>query len=390
MSGDELALLGHLIGDGCTLPRHSIQYTTNDRGLAETVSEAASRVFGSSVNPRIVRERQWWQVYLPSTRKLARGVRNPITTWLEGMDAFGWRSHEKRIPLRVFQQPSENIAKFLRHLWSTDGCVWLAKSGGGPPRIYYASSSERLARDVQSLLLRIGINSTLRHATTKERGQWHVDVGGMPNTIAFLRRVGALGETRTSAILGRIAESGGANTNQDVIPKQAWSAFVKPAMATAGLTTRSMQQAIGTQYCGSTLYKANLSRERASRVAEAVGSQGLSILAQSDLYWDRIVSIEPDGVEEVYDLTVADHHNFVAEDIVVHNSIEQDADIVSFIYRDEYYNDETERPGEADLVIAKHRNGPIGTIPLAFQAQFPRFLNLAGSYGGDERGEEAA
>ena len=78
------------------------------------------------------------------------------------------------------------------------------------------------------------------------------------------------------------------------------------------------------------------------------------------MYWDRVVSIEPAGVEEVYDLTVEGLHNFVAEDIVVHNSIEQDADVVMFIYRDEYYNRESERLGEADVIVAKHRNGPIG------------------------------
>lgn len=64
-------------------------------------------------------------------------------------------------------------------------------------------------------------------------------------------------------------------------------------------------------------------------------------------------------------------------------SIEQDADIVAFIYRDEYYNpDDTERPGEADLIIAKHRNGPIGKVPLAFQSQFPKFVSLSTSDGG--------
>ena len=153
-----------------------------------------------------------------------------------------------------------------------------------------------------------------------------------------------------------------------------------------------MQAAIGTQYCGSAIYRANLSRDRANRVAAAVGSVELMKLADSDLYWDPIVSIEPDGAEEVYDLTVKDHHNFVADDIVVHNSIEQDADIVSFIYRDEYYNpQDTERPGEADLVIAKHRNGPIGTVPLAFQAQFPKFVNLAsGDSGGYGEQQDAA
>jgi replicative DNA helicase len=93
--------------------------------------------------------------------------------------------------------------------------------------------------------------------------------------------------------------------------------------------------------------------------------------------WDRLASIEPDGVEEVFDLTVDGLHNFVADDLIVHNSIEQDADIVSFIYREDYYDHESERQGEADLIIAKHRNGPIGKVPLVFQDQYPRFVSMS-------------
>ena len=57
-------------------------------------------------------------------------------------------------------------------------------------------------------------------------------------------------------------------------------------------------------------------------------------------------------------------------------SIEQDADIVMFIYRDEVYNPETERPNIADIIIAKHRNGPVGTINLFFQPAQTRFRDL--------------
>ena len=95
-----------------------------------------------------------------------------------------------------------------------------------------------------------------------------------------------------------------------------------------------------------------------------------------DVRWDSVVAIEPDGVEEVYDLTVEGLHNFVAEDIIVHNSIEQDADLVMFIYRDEYYNKESERLGEADMIVAKHRNGPIGEVALTFLPKYPKFANL--------------
>ena len=81
------------------------------------------------------------------------------------------------------------------------------------------------------------------------------------------------------------------------------------------------------------------------------------------------------------DLTVDRLHNFVADDVVVHNSIEQDADLVMFVYRDDYYDKESEREGIADLIIAKHRNGGLGTVELTFQKDFPRFM----SYAGDER-----
>ena len=56
--------------------------------------------------------------------------------------------------------------------------------------------------------------------------------------------------------------------------------------------------------------------------------------------------------------------------------IEQDADLVMFIYRDEYYNRDSERPGEADVIIAKHRNGPIGDVVLTFLSRYPKFANL--------------
>ena len=63
-------------------------------------------------------------------------------------------------------------------------------------------------------------------------------------------------------------------------------------------------------------------------------------------------------------------------------AVEQDADVVIFIYRDDYYNPENSdtpstRPGEADLIIAKNRNGPVGTVVLTFRPEYPRFMNYS-------------
>jgi replicative DNA helicase len=68
----------------------------------------------------------------------------------------------------------------------------------------------------------------------------------------------------------------------------------------------------------------------------------------------------------------------ILSDLRESGAIEQDADLVMFIYRDEYYNQDSERPGEADIIIAKHRNGPVGEIQLTFQREYPRFMNYAG------------
>jgi len=113
-----------------------------------------------------------------------------------------------------------------------------------------------------------------------------------------------------------------------------------------------------------------------SRGAREQGGRGAGETAQSDVYWDEIVAIEPDGETDVYDLTVPQAHNFVANGLVVHNSLEQDSDLVAFIFREEVYNQTEENSGIAELIIGKQRNGPIGTVRLAFIKEFTRFENL--------------
>ncbi|MEZ4396865.1 MAG: replicative DNA helicase [Candidatus Krumholzibacteriia bacterium] len=119
----------------------------------------------------------------------------------------------------------------------------------------------------------------------------------------------------------------------------------------------------------------------ASRMSRA-GQESMVRLTEAtdDLFWDRIVAIEPAGEEEVFDLTVPGPANWLADGIVTHNSgaIEQDADVVMFIYRPEVYDKENEElEGQAELILGKQRNGPTGTVPLFFVKQYTRFENPA-------------
>lgn len=104
----------------------------------------------------------------------------------------------------------------------------------------------------------------------------------------------------------------------------------------------------------------------------------VAVVVQEGLIWDPVVLIsEPGEPQPVYDVEMPRHHNFVANGLLVHNSIEQDADLVMMIYRPEYYDPNTSDRGIAEVIIAKHRNGPTGTVRLLFESQYTQFRNLA-------------
>ncbi|MBI4743680.1 MAG: replicative DNA helicase [Actinobacteria bacterium] len=119
----------------------------------------------------------------------------------------------------------------------------------------------------------------------------------------------------------------------------------------------------------------------ARSIPEPVDNDELRQQASNDLFWDKVVNIVPDGEEEVFDLTVPGPACWLADGIVSHNSgaIEQDADLVVFVYRDEYYRRDSEDKGIAEVIISKHRNGPTGIIRLAFLEHYTKFANLARS-----------
>lgn len=372
----ELGLLGHLIGDGCTLPHHAIQYTTNDESLAKTVADLALEVFGDKIRSRIIKERDWFQVYLAATDRLTHRVHNPVVSWLTDLGVFGLRSFEKRIPDKVFRQPADHIAHFLRHLWSTDGSIHLSHGSGHYVNVYFALSSQLLATDVRRLLLRLGINARIGcyAQTNKGRDQYHVALRGRADIEKFLKEVGALGRLKVQhkASIGQYFGARKLRT-RDFLPVNIWNVAL-PALEAVGVSRAALATALGAR----PHYDHDLGRELAGRVAVIASSEELARLADSDVLWDRIVSIEDGGESDVYDLTVEGVHNFVAADMVLHNSLEQDSDLVLFIYRERFYNDNVaeDRRNIAEILIAKHRNGPTGKIELLFIDEQTKFANL--------------
>ena len=376
---DKVVLLARMLGDGSFVKRQPIRYASIDEQNLGAVTKAAM-VFGVAAVRDDYPAARCTTLRLHAPFPLGHGKRNPIAEWLDELALFGLRSHEKFVPEPIFHVSKRQIALFIRHIWATDGSVTVNKKGQGG-RIYYASTSRRLVDDLSRLLLRFGI-STRTHITKKSgyRDGYTIDVSGVDDQRRFLQEIGVHGGRSVPA--GRLLEiirDKTANTNVDTVPLQVWDR-VKEVMIEKGMTQRGFQAAMGTAYCGSTMWKSAPSRERLGRVAAVLDDADLELMAVNDVLWDSVVSIEPDGVEEVYDATVLGTHNFIANGVAVHNSIEQDADMVILLHRESMYERESPREGEADLIVAKHRNGPTDTITVAFQGHYSRFTNMATNF----------
>ena len=473
-----------------------------------------------------------------------RGSRsNPVTELCVEHGQWGKRSAEKFVPAAIFELGEAQIARFLSVLFGCDGYV---HQSDRISHVGYCTISERLAGDVQHLLLRLGIVSTIRELPRKVyegtgKVAREVRITDQASLKTFCARVGACG--KDAAVERMVERLGGvqARSYGDTLPNGVWDRLVA---AKGDRPWREMSVATGRPANHNWhIGKRSLSRHLLEEIAPWSGDPELTALASSDVWWDEILSIEPIGEQETYDLTVPEHANFVASDLIVHNSalviniaenaavdygkpcalfslemsetelaqrfiasqsklngddlrkgrvrpdrwpkvvkateklassplyiddssdlgildlrakarrlharhelglvivdylqlmraenstdsrveqvgqisrglkmlarelkvpviavsqlsrgvesrpdkkpllsdlresgqIEQDADLVMFIYRDEYYNRDSERPGEADIIIAKHRNGPVGEVVLTFLSRYPKFANM--------------
>ena len=196
-----------------------------------------------------------------ATAVAAPKTRSGAYRWAEQLGILGRKAAEKHVPTEVFALVGADLELFLGRLWSGDGHV------GGPQVPFYATSSEQLARDVQALLVRLGIVSRL-------------------HTKSFKYRYREETELRTGFTVHLIGEDSVQHFADRILP-----------------------HVIGRDD--------DVRRLREHLTAMPAGREAI---ADSDIYWDTVVSIEPRGIQDTYDLTVADDHNFVADGLIVHNS----------------------------------------------------------------------
>ena len=535
MPDHELVLLAALIADG-NLTQNTPRFCHGEgSAILPEVESAAARMglrLSAGSNGTV-------------TISAGRGApSNPLRELFERHGLWGKHSDTKFIPPEVFELSDREIARFLSVLYGCDGHVYVSERLG---QVGYTTISERLARDVQHLLLRLGIVGKIRTLRRPvydgtDKVAREVIVTGQESLLAFCEQVPVVGKRAKVRALAERLSSAMRATNLDTVPAGVWEHVLaaKGARPMRELSVATGRPPNHNWHVGTR----GVSRPLLAEIANWSGGNQLLDLATSDVWWDEIVSIEPVGEEETYDLCVPDGRNFVADDIVVHNSalvtniaqnaavdhgrgvalfslemsetelaqrfiaaeaklngddlrkgrvrpdrwpkvrraadrlhgaplyiddtadlgvmelrakarrlhareplglvivdylqlmrpepgadsrveqvgqisrglkllarelnipviavsqlsravesrpdkkpllsdlresgqIEQDSDLVMFIFRDEYYTREaTERPGEADVIIAKHRNGPVGEVALTFLARYPKFANM--------------
>ena len=310
----EIVLLAALIADGAIGGGTPAYCYGKDSGVAAIVEKAAKE-FGVWFKPP--RRNANRSSYLTSGN---RPGGNPVTRMLRGHGLMGLRSAGKFVPDAIFESNDEQIARFLGVMYACDGHVYCSDRLA---QIGYTTISERLAGDVQHLLLRLGIVATIR---TLKRPVYdgtgkvarEIRITSQDSLRRFCELISVPGkEEKQAEVLERLAGAP-RSTNTDTLPPEIWDDIL---LAKGGRSWADVSEVTGRPRNHNWHVGARApSRGLVGELTTAVVSPALEELCDSDIWWDEVESVEYVGEEETYDLDVPGLRNFVADDIIVHNS----------------------------------------------------------------------
>jgi chromosome segregation protein len=330
----ELArFLGLLIAEGRNTVSNQIWFVNSDKAVNDEYERLANKLFGLKVqrkNYKVGTEDSL--IFSHALAKTLERIFNfPINS----------RSAEKELPPQIFKVDAKIQWEFLSGLFEGDAYICARpQKNNGKFLVYieYVTASERLAKQVISLLLRLGVFALLRPrekaASNTERKTkrtyYSVLIYGTEQLRYAAQNLSFVGEKKSA--LAKLCDLPSANNpNNDLIPTAV--AIVRDAACSAKVNIKRNRSHCPklAAYAGK---MCEASRSGLLEVIEQIKQLGetphqalsqldtLSTLALSDVYWDEVVSIQEVEPEEewVYDLSVAETHNFVAGNIIVHNS----------------------------------------------------------------------
>jgi DNA polymerase-3 subunit alpha len=313
---EKLRVLAYLIADGSLTSFAAVDFVNKEQALLDEYVRCLDAF--EDVEP--VYLTQIHDVTRVMSKKKGGKGTSSLLTWMRELGLkyppssarqlpAGCRSQEKFIPAFVFQLSNQDICHFLASLWDCDGYV-------SNPLWHYKTISRQLAEDVQTLLLRIGVSSVIYASSyTSKRGERDA----YQVTSYETARLAALLQPHMLTAKKEISCTGlrHVTVNREI--------FLQELHAATDLSSREImvQYGIDRQH----LNKAGRSRERISTHIVQNVSNALSLTGTkraSGVTWEAVASIEFVGEEHVYDLTVEGLHNFVANNMVVHNCVYQE------------------------------------------------------------------
>lgn len=327
----EVIALGHLLAEGNLCHPHSVYFYSQDPAQVDDYVAAANAFDNVACSQNMHKET--WSVYA----KRADRSRPPgIVTWAKDLDIWGKTAHTKEIPATAFELTNRQIGLLLSRMWEGDG--HLNEMGRS---LFYATASQRMARQMQHLFLRLGILSRLRTVEfpyKDGRTGYQLFVTGNANFAAFAEKVAVhFVSPERRAMLGRLVlDTDPIAGTKDIVPLGV-KETVRAAKAQAGVTWTQLNAETGVAQRefypvgngAKSGYHRNTIERLADYFADTDHGPDLRRYADNDIYWDRVVEITPVGEKQTYDLEVPGTHNFIANDILVHNSHAADYAVIT-------------------------------------------------------------
>lgn len=244
-----------------------------------------------------------------------RGYANQVKEFLVEQDVFDRGAREKKIPDSIFRLNRRQIVLFLSRLFTTDGWASSSTKYKNNAEIGYGSSSKELIDGVQHLLLRFGIRSTVSYKPNVD--SYQLIVTNQDGIRTFADEINIY--SKEEAVKKVVSVSSSRKRKDDLVPREIMDEvkIKKDLLSIPGTEMESHKWASKNSRFR-TCY--SVQRKILKHYGEVLNEQRFVDLGESDIYWDEIMSIESIGKYQTYDLTIPNTHNFVANDIIVHNT----------------------------------------------------------------------
>jgi DNA polymerase-3 subunit alpha len=237
------------------------------------------------------------------------------------------------MPDFVFNLPKEKLAVLIGKMFQGDGCINVKKKD---PQVFYATSSEKLVYQLQHLLLRFEILSTIHRKTFKYQGGFKIgftlNISRWNNLEKFIQNFSPhfVGNKKKNCkhilknhpIINGSLKKWAARGSSDVIPVSLIRDILRKAIIAENYSYKSFAKTfdVAERLLLNDKRKSGYLRETIQKMAEILNNEEISKISHSDILWDEIKEIKSIGSEKTYDLEIEGTHNFVANDFIVHNS----------------------------------------------------------------------